>query len=287
MATNLNLPNAENQERIAKALEELAGKTFVTDSSGSPGATSLQKGDKKAGLYSFVLPQEFGLIEGNPEGQQEMTASNLALACGLVSGNPINENTTWAKFSSMGEVLFVPVKPLRSSVSYIDIYEAGLVYGDGTNGRVVPTLDGGESAVTTKQETIVTIGDHRYSVRLMRGAGSDPLDSYNDADRGMPGELSEWNNLILPLHEKARLQDWANPAYAGTTEDWGIGLSDEDLVTHSSAGQGSYAWCIEQSDVTLTARVLRGGRGASYGVRADAWAAASHYAWRPALVLLS
>ncbi|MBG9977221.1 hypothetical protein [Ruoffia tabacinasalis] len=287
MATNLNLPNAENQERIAKALEELAGKTFVTDSSGSPGATGIQKGDKKAGLYSFVLPQEFGLIEGNPEGQREMTASNLALACGLAAGTPINENTTWAKFSSMGEVIFVPVKPLRSSVSYIDIYEAGLVYGDGTNGRVVPTLSSGASAVTTKQETIVTIGGHRYSVRLMRGAGSDPLDSYNDADRGMPGELSEWNNLILPLHEKARLQDWAYPAHAGTTEDWGIGLSDEDLVTHSSAGQGSYAWCIEQSDVTPTARVIRGYNGDSYGNHNNAWYANSNYAWRPALVLLS
>lgn len=287
MATNLNLPNAENQERIAKALEELAGTTLATDISGSPGATSIQRGDKKAGLYSFVFPQQFGLIEGNPEGQQEMTASNLALACGLVAGTPINENTTWAKFSSMGEVIFVPVKPLRSAVSYIDIYEAGLVYGDGTNGRVVPTSSGGASAVTTKQETIVTIGGHRYSVRLMRGAGSDPLDSYSDADRGMPGELSEWNNLILPLHEKARLQDWAYSAHAGTTEDWGIGLSDEDLVTHNSAGQGSYTWCIEQSDVTTTARVVRGNYGASHGTHFDAWGAFPNLAWRPALVLLS
>lgn len=287
MATNLNLPNAENQERIARALEELAGKTFVTDSSGSPGATSLQKGDKKAGLYSFVLPQEFGLIEGNPENQQEMTASNLALACGLAAGTPINENTTWAKFSSMGEVIFVSVKPLRSSVSYIDIYEAGLVYGDGTDGRVVPVDSSGVSVGATKQDKVVKIGEHRYAVRLLRGAASDPLDSYSNADRGLVGEMSEWNNLILPLHEKARLQDWAYPAHAGTTEDWGIGLSDEDLVTHSSAGAGSYTWCIEQSDVTTTARVVRGYYGASYGYHIGAWGAYSAYAWRPALVLLS
>lgn len=287
MATNLNLPNFENQERIATALETIAKSYPKDDIQNSPGTLVIQKGDENAGFYGFVHPKSFGLIEGNPEGQQEMTSSNLALACGLAAGTPINENTTWAKFSSMGEVIFVPVKPLRSSVSYIDIYEAGLVYGDGTNGRVVPTLSSGASAVTTKQETIVTIGSHRYSVRLMRGAGSDPLDSYNHADRGMPGEMSEWNNLILPLHEKARLQDWAYPAHAGTTEDWGIGLSDEDLVTHSSVGQGSYTWCIEQSDVTAAARVLRGSFGASYGTHGVAWYAGSAFAWRPALVLLS
>lgn len=287
MATNLNLPNFENQERIATALETIAKSYPKDDIQNSPGTLVIQKGDVNAGFYGFVHPKSFGLIEGNPEGQQEMTASNLALACGLVSGNPINENTTWAKFSSMGEVIFVPVKPLRSSVSYIDIYEAGLVYGDGTDGRVVPVDSSGVSVGATKQDKVVKIGEHRYAVRLLRGAASDPLDSYNNADRGLVGEMSEWNNLILPLHEKARLQDWTYPAYAGTTEDWGIGLSDEDLVTHSSAGQGSYTWCIEQSDVTTSARVIRGYGGASFGNHDNVWYAYSGFAWRPALVLLS
>lgn len=285
MATNLNLPNAYNQERIAKALETIADSYPKDDIQNSPGTLVIQKGDENAGFYGFVHPKSFGLIEGNPEGQQEMTASNLALACGLAAGTPINENTTWAKFSSMGEVIFVPVKTLRHTVSYIDLYKAGIVYGDGTDGRVVPVAESGVSVGATKQDKVVKIGEHRYAVRLLRGAASDPLDSQNDADNGTPGELCEWNNLILPLHEKARLQDWAYPVYAGTTEDWGIGLSDEDLFTYSSAG--SFTWCIEQSDTNGTVRVIRGNKGASFAGVGYAWTRPSTFAWRPALVLIS
>ena len=136
-----------------------------------------------------------------------------------------------------------------------------------------------------KQDAEVTVGKHKYKVRLLKGAAQDPLDSYSDSDRNLVGPASEWNNLILPLHEKAKLGNWAYKSYAGDVEDWSVGLTDKDLVTHHTLGHGSYSWMQETSDVGSFRRVPRGGRGASYGVADPSWRVGSGYGWRPALHL--
>lgn len=136
------------------------------------------------------------------------------------------------------------------------------------------------------QNRDVVIGGNRYRVQLLKGAATDPLDSYNDADRGLVGPASEWNNLILPLHEQARLQNWEFRAYAGETENWGIGLTDADLVTHHTNGLGSYTWCQESSDVSPYRRVRRGFNGASFGAHFYSWNTNTSFGWRPVLRLL-
>ncbi|TLQ08844.1 hypothetical protein FEZ48_02870 [Marinilactibacillus psychrotolerans] len=144
-----------------------------------------------------------------------------------------------------------------------------------------------EKTKAVKQDRDVVIGGNRYRVQLLKGSEQDPLNSFADSDRDMVGPNSEWNNLILPLHERAKLQDWRYSAYAGTTEDWGIGLTDADLITHHEFGTGNYTWCQETSDEEPYRRVLRGGHGASGGRRLYSWGVSSHYGWRPALRLLS
>lgn len=146
-----------------------------------------------------------------------------------------------------------------------------------------------ESARATQNKT-VNIGGIQCAVRLMRGAGSDPLDSYADADRGTIGPGNEWNDLILPLHEHAKLGNWNYTAYAkndtgGPIADWKIGLTDEMLRTHYNYGSGSYTWCQEASDTTTYSRVIRG-YGASYSNAIISWGTNSHYCWRPVLVVL-
>ena len=135
------------------------------------------------------------------------------------------------------------------------------------------------------QDAEVTVGKHKYKVRLLKGASQDPLNSYSDADRDLVGPASEWNGLILPLHEKAKLGNWAYKSYAGDVEDWGIGLTDADLVTHHTLGQGSYSWTQETSDVDSFRRVRRGRFGASYGDADASWFGGSTDGWRPALQL--
>lgn len=365
MKEYLNLPNGENQKRMADAMERLAdGKPPITDYSNAPGNKALMAGDNENGFYGFVQPHEFGVIQDNLESNQDFNGKNLALAIGLSSGTSQHENTSWMKFSRNGEIYFVPVKPIRHTLSWNSIYNQGAVYGDDTmgvnppNGRAGNTIsvsetdnsfrideiedhwqrDGtviatvgdtivakgftedennGEFEVTAitdykitvnktlvaearsdkvsvykktdgvKQDREVTIGDNKYKVQLLKSAASDPLDSYADGDRGLVGEASEWNSLILPMHERAKLQDWNYKSYAGTTEDWGIGLNDLDLITHHTLGNGNYTWCQETGDTYPARRMGRGSYAASDGGVGNSWYAHWARGWRPVLRLIN
>ena len=139
------------------------------------------------------------------------------------------------------------------------------------------------NAVTQNKK--VTVRGLEYSARLFRGASNNPTNSYGDSDRDSIGVNNEWNGIILPLHEHAKLQNWIYPAYAGTTEDWGIYLTDGDLVTHNTLGSGSYTWCQEPQDATSWRRVYRGYHGASYLFSYHSWYVTSGYGLRPVLEL--
>ncbi|MDN6292886.1 MAG: BppU family phage baseplate upper protein, partial [Tetragenococcus halophilus] len=241
---------------------EQGGK--ILDYTNAPGPKALVAGDRKNGFYGFVQAQDMGRLTDNLSENQEFNGKNLALAIGLSSGTSQHENTSWMKFSRNGEIYFVPVKPIRHTLSWNSIYKQGAVYGDNTmgvnppNGRAGHTIsvsetdnsfrideiedhwqrDGaviatvgdtivakgftedennGEFEVTAitdykitvnktlvaeerskgvsvynkkdavKQDCEVTIGDNKYKVQLLKGAGDDPLDSYSDSDRGLVG----------------------------------------------------------------------------------------------------
>ena len=142
------------------------------------------------------------------------------------------------------------------------------------------------------QNAIVTIGGLQYRVRLFRGAADDPTDSYADSDRGSIGPDNEWNGIILPIHQRAKMQDWNHPAYAGTTEYWDVNLTDEDLRTHHTFGTGNRSWCQETRDTiqgeepTFSRRVSRGLNGASLLLARTSSLVGSSFGFRPVLELL-
>ncbi|HSH53310.1 MAG TPA: hypothetical protein VK982_16405, partial [Bacteroidales bacterium] len=129
------------------------------------------------------------------------------------------------------------------------------------SGGTLVTEQGGKTsrfyneAKKVNQGKTVVIGDTTYRVCLMKGAGTNPTDSYSDSDRGAIGADNMWNKLILPLHEHAKLGNWNYTAYAVdengnvVTSDWDIGLTDENLRTHYMYGSGSYNWCQEVQDL--------------------------------------
>jgi len=367
LADYLNLPTGEDVSRIANAMEILAAEKEgkVTDPTNAPGPKVLVAGTRENGFYGFVQPHEFGTIEGNPAGQNEFNGQNLAIAIGLTQGTSQFSNTPWLKFSRNGDILLVPMKGIRYSVSHNAIYDQGAVYGDDTigvnppNGRagnnlsvdgssnsfLVDPRDEGEgflrsgaviasegdtiitrnfsndanngefivqsitdTAITVSDSLVseesgnpkasiynkddaviqnakVTTGGNEYRVRLLKGASQDPLDSYHDSDRDMVGAESEWNSLILPLHENAKTGSWNYDQYAGEVDYWGLDLTDKDLHTHNRYGAGTYSWMQETSDDVSWGRVIRGNNGASYGYRYDSWGASSRRVWRPALLL--
>ena len=167
------------------------------------------------------------------------------------------------------------------------------------SGATLVTESGGKSSRFYKSANAVTqnrtvqlltpSGDTiTCKVRLMRGAANSPTDSYNDADRDTTGAGNEWNALILPLHERAKLGNWNYTAYAkaadgSATQDWSIGLTDENLRTHYTFGSGSYKWCQEPLDTSTWRRVARGHYGASFLYGNVSWLADSGFCWLPVL----
>lgn len=133
------------------------------------------------------------------------------------------------------------------------------------------------------QNATVTINGDIYKVMLMGGFENDPFQS-EQGDRDAIG--SEWNSIILPLHERAKLQNWNYPAYAGTTEYWGLNLSDFDLRTHYQFGVGGYTWTKEVRDLTTWRRGSRGFGGASYALCFHSFLVYSNLGWRPVLELI-
>lgn len=120
----LILNNASN---VATPLDDLAE---------SPGSKKLIAGDKNVGFYGFVKPTEFGqiMVDGSPF---NFNGNNLANAVGLSStSTPLFNESMWMKFSYEGRVQFIPMRPIRNSVAWDDIYRAGAVYGTNTIGEL-------------------------------------------------------------------------------------------------------------------------------------------------------
>lgn len=332
----------------------------------TPGNEFLLSGDLNAGFAGFVQPSEMGKIGAS---NLDFNGTNLALELGLSAGTAINSNTPWIKYVYGNKVCFRPIKPLRHSATWNQLYNAGIVYptqDEGTlppNGRMgtqlsisasdnsintttlasdaaqgflradaivanvgdVVTLKGWTNSANNGDFTVVSItankivlsggtlvnetsnrlgrifkkslavtqgkvikvGGLDFRVRLMRGASNDPLNSYDHADRDSIGAGNEWNAIILPLHSEAKLQNWAYPAYAGTTQYWGTNLTDADFITHYTFGSGSYAWCQETRDGEESyRRVTRGDGGVSHLYARSSWNVNSNYGWLPVFELL-
>ena len=185
--------------------------------------------------------------------------------------------TGWDNGANNGDFTVDSITSTKIVLSGGTLIDESLTKG----GKVYNTAD----MVTQNAKT--TVDGVEYRVELMQGASNDPLDSYANSDRDSVGADNEWNAIILPLHERAKLQDWVYPAYAGTTEYWGTDLTDEDLRTHNKFGVGSYTWCQEVRDDSDTfSRVCRGRFGASYSQPVISWVVGSVRVWRPVIKVI-
>src|SRR5699024_5422808 len=119
-----------------------------------------------------------------------------------------------------------------------------------------------------------------YRVRLLQGGKENPARTGN-ADRGAIG--SEWNDLIIPMHEESKLKTWAYKQYIGDSEYWGADLTDADLIIQSKNGQGYASWTQEVADDSSFRCLYRGNYGVGYVHWTYSWHVYWYYVWRPAL----
>ena len=235
------------------------------DSTGSPGPKNLIAGTMQAGFFGEVSASE--LISGDA----------LASLVGISQGTSQNSTAGWLKFAWQGKILFVAKKSFRNSISWDHINSANAVYGDKT----------------------VEIGGLTYKVRLLRGANIGfnpkvPIKDQPDGGNGYSGAIchgSEWNRLMLPIHQEAINKNWACPDNVESdipvwAHNLGTGTqgryTDEDLLTHNNYGSGSYSWCQEVAE-SAALRVYRGNNGVSLSTSNTSSNTSSHYGWRPCL----
>ncbi|CAM3774522.1 hypothetical protein [Alkalicoccus chagannorensis] len=237
---------------LGEAEGEAIWESFAfNNNSPAPGPSQLVGGDMDAGYYGQVAASQL------------ITGEDLLSELGLSTGTSQFSDEGWLKFSYEGNVQFVNKKPIVYGVNWNSIYNLGAVYGTGDD------ISSGEQWMLDNdsnfspsdrvaQDAQVTIDGLTYRVRLMRGSANDPLDSNHDGDRDAPG--SEWNRLMLPIHERAATGDWVNPDYVESdVPDWGVGFTDEDLHTDSDFGDGASSRCQETVEDSTNSRVVRGG----------------------------
>lgn len=180
----------------------------------------------KAGYFGTVPASEL------------FTGTELASLVGITQGVVQHDGDTWLKFYLDGKILFRPMKAFRNRISWDTLNSAQCVFG----------------------EKKVSKNGVSFKVRLMKAT---PSGNFNGAT--IQAQKSEWNRLILPLHEKAMNGGWGYPQSVELDlPNWGTNFTDVDLITITTAGNGSAIWCQEADERNITDKVIRGRNGAEF-----------------------
>jgi hypothetical protein len=237
---------------------ETLSTTPALPSNGVPGAGSPIAGDTTLGYY------------GTATGTALITGDALATAVGLSAGVSVNSDTPWFKFASNGKILFIPKLPIRSNISWPQLYAAGLVYGlnSGIGPFPLPT------DATVQQTKRVTINGNVYKVRLMTGGNADP---YPSGEFNVSNPANALNSEYTQLVQRC----WALDPNGAPWDN----LSMEEMGIDGV----HIMWCQESHPNGPFSRVHRGISGpAGFGTTDGNYTDVGGYTfmWRPVLELV-
>lgn len=219
---------------------------------------------------------------GTLAASEVFTGTELAELVGLNSGTVFNNEVDWLGFyvgpnatcnkeGGNPYLLFVPQKPLRHSLAWSDIDEAGVARGD----------------VKT-----VTKSGHTYKVRLISGGntrlGESNYDNVSDYDHPV---RSEWNQLLYRVHQTVpNGTNSDTPRYANLTggaqagDNW-ANFTDAELGVNSHVSpNGSASWCMGDWYAKSSYHVSRGYLSVASVSAKTHSGGYTHHGWRPALV---
>lgn len=219
----------------------------------APGPQQVIAGDKNYGFFGEVPVSEL------------WSGDELSNLLDITQGTLQYSNEPWLKFVLDGKIIYKSKKTFRHSISWDHLNEKGVVYGD----KIIKDKNG-----------------NHYKIRLIKGALTDPSKD-GDPDKG--AKYSEWNKLMMPIHERAKNKNWNYLRFieGEVPNDWNINYTDKDLITDNAAGNGSYHWCQETLATSPTNRMCRGFNDISYVSDSIASAVNSSRAWSPVLELIT
>lgn len=201
--------------------------------------------------------------------QDFISGDQLAFNVGLTKGVAHHSDSPWIKVvdSSTNKALYFPQLTLRHTLSWKDLYEAGIVYGTDDFGTHPP------EGVTVLQNKKVIIGNKEYRVSLFKGAnGNGTVSSFSDADHSGTHQ-SEWNQLMYRLSAPSLPNPASNPY--GVWETW----SNETL---GLVGNGTGTLCQEQGYDVIN-RIIRGSFVITNHTYNELTHSSNFNGWRPVL----
>lgn len=221
---------------------------FISNS--GPGSEELLFGDSELGYFGQVSSDEL------------FTTMELSDATQMNVGVVISNTVTWLKFAYKGKILFVAKTPLKHTISWMDLYNKGLVYGTDDNGAV-PQVE------PVNQITLVKKDGYTFKVRILNGATElglqtsayDPPMSYG----------SEWNALMY------RVGLFTPPSQIGPNWE---SFTDVELRINNI-----YTICKEHAH-TKTNVFLRASARIDYLTHTGNTSSESYLGWRPVLELV-
>lgn len=187
----------------------------------APGSKLFVAGDETKGFMGEVSASSF------------ITGSALANAMGITAGASQHSTDPWLKFKHNGKTLFVSRYPIRYGISWFDLNNAGVIFGD----------------------RLLTVTGKDYKVRLLTGAGNNP---YAGSEIGVIG--SETNDLIgnMTISGEWQLQEDSYFIEGSGSYTWTQETSAANAATalmmvpikdHASAINGIYYFSDSKSDV--------------------------------------
>jgi len=149
------------------------------------GPQVLLQGDMEYGYFGEMLTAEF------------IDTTTLRTLLGMSIGVVVQTSPVWEKYARKGKILIIPKGPLVANISWLQLYNLGLVYGTDDNGKgtFIPTP-------TVNQKRTVKIGPDTYLVRLMTGYSDNVADipsATENTNDPADALVCEWEDLVYPL----------------------------------------------------------------------------------------
>jgi hypothetical protein len=227
-----------------------------------PGPSELKYGDYNYGYFGSVASNDF------------INTANLRNAVNFQFGLGTTVSPTWHKYVRNGKVYFVPNTALGQTVTWTQIYSAGIMFGVSGPGNHQ------NGATPTDQRKTVVIGPDTFIVRCMKGYSDDVTRLVPNAAATEPAEYpNEWNDFIYPIIK-----------YVPTAQRI-VNVASQDAVTSFPGPQNGYTGMAiqEQSDHASLKVVRRGQAGETRAsVTARSCNTDAYYcSWWPVLELVA
>ena len=188
-----------------------------------PGPTELLYGDYESGIFGVM--ESFDFVSG-PELKH-------------FTGHPLNEGAfgqRWVKVAHKGKILYVPVGDSFGRHTWLDLYKAGMVYGEDSNGPEEAVALNGDEGVN-QLVTFNKFGS-TFKVRLLKGLPDNYEGVYEGGALERPEDLSdsEYNQVMtriayLSYHDSIGTNvDQLSPSYLTSSAYSASAQACQDLI---------------------------------------------------------